>query len=101
MLDTVRSYREAMAAFAEMRNLEVWYAHLAVEQAIAEFTAGVDPKRVKKAEADIAKARTKDSMRAFDKLTHARRRGAADHQRPAADRPDRRARPRSRSNATR
>ena len=69
-LDTVRSYREAMAAFAGMRNLEVWYAALPVEQALREFTAGVDPKRLKKAEGDIAKARTKDSMHAFEKLTH-------------------------------
>ena len=53
-----------------MRNLEVWYSHLSVEQAFAEFTAGVDPKRLKQAEADIAKARTKDSMHAFEKLTH-------------------------------
>ena len=49
VLDTVRAYREAMAAFARMRNLDVWYSHLSVEQAIAEFTAGVDPKRLKKA----------------------------------------------------
>jgi uncharacterized protein (DUF2252 family) len=70
VLDTVRSYREAMTAFSQMRNLELWYAHLSVEQAVAEFTAGVDPKRLKKAEADIAKSRTKDSMHAFGKLTH-------------------------------
>ena len=69
VLDTVRSYREAMRAFAAMRNLEVWYSHLSVERAFAEFTAGVDPKRLKKAEANIAKSRTKDSMQAFEKLT--------------------------------
>jgi uncharacterized protein (DUF2252 family) len=70
VLDTVRSYREAMAGFAGMRNLDVWYASLPVEQAFREFTAGVDRKRVKRAEADIAKSRTKDSMHAFEKLTH-------------------------------
>jgi len=70
VLDTVRAYREAMTAFAVVRNLELWYSHLPVEQAFAEFTAGVDPKRLKKAEADIAKSRTKDSMHAFEKLTH-------------------------------
>ena len=70
VLGTVRAYREAMAAFAGMRNLEVWYAALPVEQALREFTAGVDPKRVKKQEADLAKLRTKDSMAAFEKLTH-------------------------------
>jgi uncharacterized protein (DUF2252 family) len=70
VLATVRSYREAMGRFAGMRNLEVWYASLPVEQAFREFTAGVDRKRVRKAEADIARSRTKDSMHAFDKLTH-------------------------------
>jgi len=69
VLATVGSYREAMSAFSGMRNLEVWYASLPAERALREFTAGVDPKRVKKAESDIAKARTKDSMQAFDKLT--------------------------------
>ena len=89
VLDTVRAYREAMTAFAGMRNLEVWYAALPVEQALREFTAGIDPKRLKKQEADIAKLRTKDSMDAFEKLTHLVDGRAADHQRPAADRPDR------------
>ena len=42
-LDTVRAYREAMQGFAGMRNLEVWYSYLPVEQAFAQFTAGVDP----------------------------------------------------------
>ena len=69
-LETVRAYREAMAAFAQMRNLDVWYAHLSVEQAMTEFTAGVDPKRLKKGRAVIEKSRTKDSMHAFEKLTH-------------------------------
>jgi hypothetical protein len=69
-LATVRSYREAMAGFATMRNLQVWYASLPVEQAVREFSAGVDRKRLKETEADIAKSRTKDSMHAFEKLTH-------------------------------
>jgi len=68
-LDTVRSYREAMRTFAAMRNLELWYSYLPVEQAFTQFAKGVDPKRLKKAEADVAKARTKDSMHAFEKLT--------------------------------
>jgi uncharacterized protein (DUF2252 family) len=70
VLDTVRAYREAMTAFAQMRNLDVWYSHLSIEQAAAQFTSGVDPKRLKKAEANIEKSRTKDSMHAFEKLTH-------------------------------
>jgi uncharacterized protein (DUF2252 family) len=70
VLDTVRSYREAMTAFSRMRNVDVWYSHLSAEQALAEFTAGVRPKRLKKAEAGIEKSRTKDSMQAYEKLTH-------------------------------
>ena len=70
VLATARSYRETMTSFAAMRNLQVWYARLPVEQALREFTAGVDPKRLKKAEADLAKARTRDSMHAYEKLTH-------------------------------
>ena len=38
VLSTVRSYREAMRTFAGMRNLELWYSHLSVEQAFPEFT---------------------------------------------------------------
>ena len=58
VLATMRSYREAMAAFAGMRNLEVWYSYMPVERAFQEFSAGVDRKRLKKGESDIAKART-------------------------------------------
>src|SRR5262249_52566555 len=68
VLSVVRSYREAMAGFAAMRNLEVWYAYPPADGALGEYPAGVDRKRLKKAEADIAKARTRDSMHAFDKL---------------------------------
>jgi uncharacterized protein (DUF2252 family) len=70
VLETVRAYREAMTAFAQMRNLDLWYSHLSAEQAMAEFSAGVAPKRLKKAQAVIEKSRTKDSMHAFEKLTH-------------------------------
>src|SRR6266576_2445185 len=33
VLDTVESYRTAMAGFASMKNLDVWYAHLDIEAA--------------------------------------------------------------------
>jgi len=70
VLATVATYREAMNGFAAMRNLEVWYSGLSIEQALRDFTAGVDPKRLKKSDAEVAKARTRDSMHAFEKLTH-------------------------------
>ena len=35
VLDTVARYRTAMAEFAGMKNLEVWYSHLDIESALA------------------------------------------------------------------
>jgi uncharacterized protein (DUF2252 family) len=69
VLDTVEAYRTAMADFAAMKNLEVWYAHLDIESAIKELGAQLQPRAVKKTEKALAKARTKDSMAAFSKLT--------------------------------
>ncbi len=69
VLDTVAEYRTAMARFAAMKNLEVWYAHLDVESTIAELGSQFKPKQVKRTEKGLAKARTKDSMSAFSKLT--------------------------------
>ncbi len=69
VLDTVEAYRTAMARFATMKNLEVWYARLDIETAIAEFGSQFSRKVVKRGEQDLAKARTRDSMSAFSKLT--------------------------------
>ncbi len=69
VLATVRSYREAMRGFARMTNLDVWYAHLDVDEAVARFAKEATRKQLKRTEADIAKARTRDSMQAFAKLT--------------------------------
>ena len=66
----VRSYREAMASFAEMRDLDVWYSHLDVETLLPELQREAGAKLAKQAGRTIAKAHTKDSMKAFAKLTH-------------------------------
>ena len=58
----------------------------------AKFGSTVTAEQRKRAEKNVAHARTKDSLKALGKLTAARRRRAADRQRPAADRPDPRAR---------
>src|SRR4051812_4764988 len=39
ILTTLRSYREAMREFAEMRTLDVWYARLEVAQQFARWAA--------------------------------------------------------------
>jgi uncharacterized protein (DUF2252 family) len=69
VLRTVEAYRTAMAGFAAMKNLDVWYAHLEIETALAQFGSQLKPRGVKKTEKMLAKARTKDSMAAFSKLT--------------------------------
>jgi uncharacterized protein (DUF2252 family) len=71
VLDTVGRYRTAMGEFAGMSNLGVWYARLDVENALREFAPQVRPKLVKRTKKQLAKARTKDSMSAFSKLTQA------------------------------
>jgi uncharacterized protein (DUF2252 family) len=68
VLDTVEEYRTAIARFAAMKNLEVWYARLDVEATMAEFGGQLTSKIVKRTEKTLAKARTRDSMSAFAKL---------------------------------
>jgi uncharacterized protein (DUF2252 family) len=69
ILSTVEEYRTAMARFAQMNNLEVWYAHIDAEALVAEFNSELTTKQVKRTEKTLAKARTRDSMSAFSKLT--------------------------------
>src|ERR1700733_11096896 len=70
VLDTVDQYRTAMAGFAGMKNLGVWYSRLDIEGLMAEYASQFKQKMVKRTEKTLAKARTKDSMAAFSKLTH-------------------------------
>jgi uncharacterized protein (DUF2252 family) len=69
VLDTVEGYRSAMTGFAAMKDLDVWYAHLDIETTVRELGPQLKPKTVKRGEKTLAKARTKDSMSAFSKLT--------------------------------
>jgi uncharacterized protein (DUF2252 family) len=82
VLAGVREYRSRMNQAAGMRNLEIWYAHIPVERLLNELKrAGADAKQRAKAKANVARARTRDSMQAFSKLTHevdGRRRIVAD-----------------------
>ena len=64
-----RSYREAMAAFASMPTMDLWYSRIDVEDIFARWSSEVGNKVIKRAERNVAKARTKDSLAAFKKLT--------------------------------
>jgi uncharacterized protein (DUF2252 family) len=64
-----RAYREAIRDFAEMRNLDLWYARVDVEDLLGRAREVGTRKQVKRAEQSVARARAKDSMKAFAKLT--------------------------------
>jgi len=78
---SVRAYREAMASFAEMGTMDIWYAHLsedelllAVRSTAAEGSKSKKKaaKAAKRAEKSVqkvtGKARTRDSLQALSKL---------------------------------
>jgi uncharacterized protein (DUF2252 family) len=69
VLTAVRSYREWMRRLAGMSNLEVWYAQLDVEAVEARLRDQQDRQQMKRVARSAAKARTKDSLKAFAKLT--------------------------------
>jgi uncharacterized protein (DUF2252 family) len=82
-LDAAKAYREAMAGFAQMGTLAIWYAHLDEDELMRRIrsAAAEDSKarkgkketkagrRVEKAaEKTVAKAHTRDSLQALSKL---------------------------------
>ncbi len=69
ILAAAEGYRTAMAGFAGQPFLDVWYAHLDIEPAIAEFRSQIKAKRLKEFEKLLAKAHTRDSTQALGKLT--------------------------------
>ena len=69
VLAAAEAYRTAMRGFAGQPFLDVWYAHLDIEQAIGQFRSQMKKKRFKEAEKLLAKAHTRDSMKALGKLT--------------------------------
>jgi uncharacterized protein (DUF2252 family) len=64
----VREYREAMGRFAEMRNIDVWYARLDVAGIREQLGNSMSGKELKRLRSNVASVRTKDSMRALAKL---------------------------------
>ena len=78
-LASVTAYREAMASFAAMGTMDIWYAHLdedellkAMRRATAEASKQEGAKAArqaeKRAEKAAAKAHTRDSLQALSKL---------------------------------
>jgi len=69
VLAGVGAYRTAMRAFADQHFLDVWYAHLDIQDAIGRFRSQMKTKRFKATEKMLARAHTKDSIKAQSKLT--------------------------------
>ena len=63
-------YRTEMAALAGLGDLAVWYRRGDVTQLLADFRSVAKAADRKRTKAAVAKARTRDSMQAYSKLTH-------------------------------
>jgi uncharacterized protein (DUF2252 family) len=70
VLGAVEAYRNAMRQFAGMNNLEIWYAHMDTDRAVQEYRSQLKSGMARRTDRALAKARTRDSMAAFSKLTH-------------------------------
>src|SRR6476661_1787796 len=64
---TVAAYRQAMRKFAGMRALEVWYSRVEVDELMAQLRGQLKKGMTKRVDETVAKARTRDSMKAFAK----------------------------------
>ncbi len=64
-----RSYREAVQKFAAMRNMDVWYARIDIEELFRDLSSRATQKQRKRLEKNLEKTRAKDSLKAFAKLT--------------------------------
>ena len=63
-----QAYRTAMHRFADMSYLDVWYAHLDVEEVFRAFADRLTKKERNRGTKFVTKARSKNSLHAFDKL---------------------------------
>ncbi|MEI2715618.1 MAG: DUF2252 domain-containing protein [Candidatus Nanopelagicales bacterium] len=69
LLAATKQYRDSMANFAGMPQLEIWYARLDIETLVENFAKQASKTGVKRARRQIAKAQTRDSVQAFSKFT--------------------------------
>jgi uncharacterized protein (DUF2252 family) len=90
-LAALKSYRTAMRAFAGQTILTVWYAHLNIEAALADFTSGLTRRRLKKDKAGIKGAHPRHPAGHWQAHRHESR-AEADRQRSASGSSARRAR---------
>jgi uncharacterized protein (DUF2252 family) len=69
VLGAVGSYREAIRRFAALGELELWYSLLDAQAVAEQLRARQSTKELRRFKQATARAYTKDSMKAFAKLT--------------------------------
>jgi uncharacterized protein (DUF2252 family) len=67
--ESVSEYRKEMRRLASMRTIDVWYERLSLE-ALDQYRSQVKRRVAKNYDKAVAKAESKNSLRAFAKLTH-------------------------------
>ncbi|MEU6251946.1 DUF2252 domain-containing protein [Streptomyces sp. NPDC047043] len=68
--ETVRSYREWMDTFAGRRNIDVWYTRIDADELFAALSGELGRGEQRRVSRTLAKARSRDHLHAFEKLTH-------------------------------
>jgi uncharacterized protein (DUF2252 family) len=69
VMSAASRYRLAMRDFANMRNVDVWNARLDVDETVARLQSSLSKATRRRTDRGLARARRKDSLRAFSKLT--------------------------------
>lgn len=67
LLAAAARYRSAMAEFAAARDIDIWYAHLDTEEVLTD--PRLDTRQRKRLGRALDKARSRDSLQAFGRLT--------------------------------
>jgi uncharacterized protein (DUF2252 family) len=70
VLATITEYRDAMRAFAGQRDLPVWYARLDAAAMLEHSRSEGSARTARTVRRSVAKARTRDNIAAYSKLTH-------------------------------
>ena len=70
VLATVREYRQAMARFASMRNIDVYYTRLDVALVAQRLAGSARERELRRFRQNMSAAAKKDNLRALSKLCH-------------------------------
>ena len=52
-----------------MTNLDLWYTRVDADEVLGQWSKGASAKQLKRADRNVAKTRSKGSLKAFGKLT--------------------------------